>query len=85
MKDFFDIWLLSRQFDFDGKKLAEAIVKTFSTRGTEIPSSPVPLSETFSSDATKATQWRGFIRKSRLIGTPQDFRQIVGISGVKGD
>ena len=78
MKDFFDIWLLSRQFDFDGKTLAEAIVKTFSTRGTEIPSSPGPLSETFSADATKATQWRGFIRKSRLTDTPQDFRKIVG-------
>ena len=78
MKDFFDIWLLSRQFDFDGKTLAEAIAKTFSTRGTEIPSSPVPLSETFSSDATKAAQWRGFIRKSRLTDTPQDFREIVG-------
>lgn len=78
MKDFFDIWLLSRQFDFDGKTLAEAIMKTFSNRGTEIPSSPVPLSDTFSSDATKATQWRGFIRKSRLTDTPEEFREIVG-------
>jgi hypothetical protein len=25
MKDFYDIWLLSRQFDFDGRILAEAI------------------------------------------------------------
>src|SRR4030042_5097637 len=33
MKDFFDIWLMSRQFDFDGIILAEAITKTFSTLG----------------------------------------------------
>jgi hypothetical protein len=25
MKDFYDIWLLSRQFDFEEEKLAEAI------------------------------------------------------------
>lgn len=32
MKDFFEIWLMSRQFDFDGTTLTEAISKTFSTR-----------------------------------------------------
>jgi predicted nucleotidyltransferase component of viral defense system len=77
MKDFFDIWLLSRQFDYDGKTLAEAITKTFSTRGTEIPSEPVPFSDTFSSDATKVSQWRGFIRKSRLQDIPDEFKEIV--------
>jgi predicted nucleotidyltransferase component of viral defense system len=34
MKDFFDLWLMLHQFDFDGVTLAEAILKTFSTRGT---------------------------------------------------
>ena len=34
MKDFFDIWLLSRSFDFDGPRLCEAIEKTFKRRGT---------------------------------------------------
>jgi predicted nucleotidyltransferase component of viral defense system len=77
MKDFFDIWLLSRQFDYDGKTLTEAIMKTFTTRGTEIPSSPVPFSDKFSSDATKVTQWRGFIRKGRLADTPEEFKEII--------
>ncbi len=34
MKDFYDIWLLSRQFDFAGERLAEAIRLTFNRRGT---------------------------------------------------
>jgi len=34
MKDFYDIWLLSRQFDFDGAKLTEAIRLTFEQRYT---------------------------------------------------
>ena len=37
MKDFFDIWLLSRSFDFDGPRLCEAIEKTFKRRGTALP------------------------------------------------
>jgi len=37
MKDFYDIWLLSRQFGFDGKTLSEAIRLTLEQRGTELP------------------------------------------------
>ncbi len=37
MKDFYDIYTLSRQFDFKGDMLAEAIRLTFKNRGTEIP------------------------------------------------
>ena len=29
MKDFYDIWLMLRQFDFDGSKLTEALKRTF--------------------------------------------------------
>jgi hypothetical protein len=44
MKDFFDVWLLSRQFEFDGAELAQAIAETFANRGTEVPTVPVALS-----------------------------------------
>jgi len=43
MKDFYDIWVLSRQFDFDGHVLAMAIRKTFENRRTDIPSQPTVL------------------------------------------
>lgn len=38
MKDFHDIWLLARLFDFDGITLTKAIRKTFERRRTQIPS-----------------------------------------------
>jgi hypothetical protein len=34
MKDFYDIRLLSRQFDFQGQVLADAVRATFERRGT---------------------------------------------------
>jgi len=77
MKDFFDIWLLSRQFDFEGQRLAAAIEKTFSTRGTNIQSEPIALTNSFAEDPAKVAQWRGFIRKNRLNNVPQDFGEVI--------
>ena len=77
MKDFFDIWLMSRQFDFEGSILAEAISKTFSTRGTNIQAVPVALMNTFAEDTAKAAQWRGFVRKNRLVDVPQNLVEVV--------
>ena len=47
MKDFCDIWVLSRTFDFKGEILAEAIVKTFENRNH--PSLWTPLYSTLHS------------------------------------
>ena len=77
MKDFFDIWLMARQFDFDGTTLTEAISKTFSTRGTSIQADPIGLTKTFGGDTEKAAQWRGFVRKNRLADVPQNFVEVI--------
>ncbi len=77
MKDFLDIWFLSRQFDFEGRILAEAVAKTFSTRGTKIPSKPIPFTSDFAKDETKAVQWRAFIRRNKLSDTTEDFSEVV--------
>jgi predicted nucleotidyltransferase component of viral defense system len=67
MKDFFDIWLLSRSFDFDGPRLREAIEKTFERRGTVLPmGEPVAFTVEFSSNPQKQGQWAGFIRRMKL-------------------
>ncbi len=77
MKDFFDIWLLSRQFDFDGKTLADALKKTFEHRGTAIQDEPVALTEAFSMDSSKQIQWRAFIRKGRFENVPHELGEVV--------
>ena len=76
MKDFYDIWLLSRQFAFDGPTLATAIEKTFAHRGTPITPEPTAFSAAFATDASKATQWRAFLRKSRLDNAPQELASV---------
>lgn len=73
MKDFFDIWLLSRQFDFKGSVLAKAIGKTFKNRSTAISREPAIFTAAFSKDKIKQTQWSAFIRKNRLIAAPAAF------------
>jgi predicted nucleotidyltransferase component of viral defense system len=67
MKDYYDIWLLAQQFDFDGAILKQAIQATFKRRRTALPIEiPSGLSNEFVSDAGKQVQWQAFVRRSRL-------------------
>ena len=47
MKDFYDIWLLSRQFDFNGTDLADAVRLTFERRSTALPEEVEAFAESF--------------------------------------
>lgn len=85
MRDFFDVWVLSRQFDFEGGVLAAAVRETFVRRGLEVDPRPVALTDEFAADGTKAAQWRGFLRKGRLEGAPSELAEVVaGIAGFLG-
>ena len=62
MKDFYDIWILSRSFAFDDDRLARAIAATFARRETAIPENPPDaLTPAFAADDQKQRQWRTFI------------------------
>ena len=57
MKDFYDVAVLARDFDFEGDLLIRAIRATFERRKTSLPTTlPVALTTTFSEDPTKNTQ-----------------------------
>jgi len=77
MKDFYDIWLLSKQFDFNGHVLAEAITKTFKIRRTEIPDQPSVFKKSFSEDQTRERQWRAFLRKTVLASMTHSFYEVM--------
>ena len=67
MKDYFDLWILAKHSDFDGQILSRAVAATFDRRRTVIPTGlPIGLSDEFISDAQKAKQWQGFLRKNAL-------------------
>lgn len=64
MKDFYDLWVIARSFEFDGTLLSQAIRATFERRGTALPTEvPLALSEEFSDDPGKKTQWVAFLRR----------------------
>lgn len=80
MKDFFDLWVIGREFAFDGELLARAVQATFERRKTEIPDeTPLALTETFSSDPGKQTQWRAFLRRiqPQASAPPPELQEIV--------
>lgn len=65
MKDFYDVAVLSRDFDFDGTLLCQAIRATFERRGTPIPTTtPIALTSAFAEDQTKLKQWSGFVKRA---------------------
>lgn len=63
MKDFYDIWILSKSYEFDGNRLTRAIAATFARRGTAIPeATPDALTQAFAANEAKQQQWQAFIR-----------------------
>lgn len=78
MKDFYDIWVLSREFDFDGGVLSAAIQATFKRRKTALtPTMPLALTSDFSSDKSKQLQWKAFVRRSKLKLAAEGLEQVV--------
>ncbi len=75
MKDFYDIWLLSRQFNFSSKDLGKAINLTLHNRNTELPEELIPFSDNFT--ISKSTQWNAFRKKMKNDAVPEDFSEVV--------
>jgi hypothetical protein len=77
MKDYFDLWLLSRQPELSREVLAEAIKRTFANRGMELDLAPIGLSSAFGNDLAKQKQWNAFVKRSRLTDAPQNLSEVV--------
>ncbi len=68
MKDFYDIWILSRTLAFSGPALSQAIRSTFDRRQTSVPViPPAALTAKFHSEPVHVRQWAAFVRR---IGEP---------------
>lgn len=82
MKDFFDVWFLSREFSYDGVSLTHAVKSTFDRRRTALPDEiPLALSTTFTGDPAKQTQWRAFLKRSRVAGASVTLAVVVETLG----
>ena len=64
MKDFYDVWMLSKAYEFDEARLTKAIAATFGRWRTAIPSDvPDTFTPEFAHDASKRRQWDAFVRE----------------------
>ena len=78
MKDFYDVWLLSRLFEFDGSILYQAVNNTFKRRSTSVPDGlPIAFTDDFIKDKSKQIQWRAFVRKSKAESVGENFGSVV--------
>lgn len=75
MKDFYDIYILSGKFNFDGRALYEAIFETFQSRGTPYERKATVFSADFSMLENKQKQWTAFIK--RAVKTQLEFEQVM--------
>jgi predicted nucleotidyltransferase component of viral defense system len=76
MKDFYDIWLLSRNREVEPDRLARAIRATFDRRGTAIPAArPDALTPAFAADAQKQQQWAAFV--ANLVLKPGSLAEVI--------
>jgi hypothetical protein len=83
MKDFYDLWMISRWFSFDGALLVAAIRATFERRSTPIPENvPTALTDEFAVDNAKQTQWAAFLKRNALtdgaLRLPEVLRDLRG-------
>src|SRR5262249_54234661 len=70
MKDFFDIWMLSREQSFSMARVGRAILTTFEHRQTPLPQArPTALTTAFLQDAVKVRMWKAFLLR---IHMPED-------------
>ena len=68
MKDFYDIYYLSRTFDFDGLKLQSAIQETLQNRGTTYEKDSFDHVLSLVDDEDMQTKWRYFLK---TLGNPE--------------
>ena len=75
MKDFYDIYYLSRTFDFDGLKLQTAIQETLQNRGTTYEKDSFDRVLSLVDDGDMKSKWRYFLR---TLGNPDvEFSSVI--------
>ena len=81
MKDFYDIWILSQKYHFQGSTLQEAIEATCKRRNTPVNAEAEIFSDKFAGRPDKQYQWLTFLRRSHLLDSPEAFTAIMADIG----
>jgi predicted nucleotidyltransferase component of viral defense system len=81
MKDFYDLWILSRKYHFQGLTLQEAIEATCKQRNTLVNAEAEIFLHRFAGRPDKQSQWLAFLRRSHLSDSPKAFTVIMADIG----
>lgn len=65
-KDFYDIYVLADRYNLDGMELKNAILETFSHRGTNFEDIAA-FEDEFTEDVTRQGRWRAFMKKKKAL------------------
>lgn len=76
MKDFYDIYYLSKMFDFDGRKLQEAIAETLQNRGTSYNRDSLQQVAGFVNNADMIAKWKRSLKEIKK--SDLSFEEVVG-------
>ncbi len=75
MKDYFDVYYLAFSFNFDGRKLQEAIFETLQNRGTVYEKDSLQNIISFANNDDMNIKWRHFLKKLKL--TEPKFSSVI--------
>jgi hypothetical protein len=77
IKDFHDIWITTKTFEFDLANLVEAVGGTLRRRDTASPAeTPIALTATFAKIAEEKGLWTGFLRRNPPTSQPPPFSDV---------
>jgi hypothetical protein len=76
VKDYYDIWALSRNLSFDGTTLVSTVAAVLVSHDTRVPSgNPDGLTDSFAE--ARKTMWQGFLRRVQLSGSVPDLHDVL--------
>ena len=68
MKDFYDLWILSQEYNFEGHRLSKAIDLTFKNRGTSLKQEIMAFKQEFIKKKEK--EWSAFVKTLNQEDSP---------------
>ena len=77
MKDFYDIYYLAKNFNFEGRKLQSAIFKTLSYRGTPYEKDSVQILKRLETEEIFINRWNNFCDK--ILKQNIDFETVINL------
>ncbi len=77
MKDYYDLYFIAHTFNFDGRKLQEAIIQTLQNRGTDYDRNSFDELISFSENDVMLLKWRQFLKRTKLPDI--EFREVIGL------